>query len=519
MNFSTENEFLRNIKCTDSYTESAAEYSLPDYLGDVRKILYTSAVARPAGKFAGGEDIEHSGIVEYEVVYLDAENNISSVEFTSDYDYAVKYCADKYKSAISDTRVHNYVIRLVGPRKISAKVTLVGCVRICERDSVSVSGTAFEEGRAVEALTESVRIRRCGESGVIEREYAEMVCRLDGAIADEVSVVHSRVDVDAESVEAHDGYVGIKGKIKLCAVVKNGESPAYLSEKSVAFEESIPFGELDEEMRLFPSIAVVSRKAAVNPDENGCEVVLSGIVEFAVRQEGNSSLEVVRDAYLCDCNTENTYDNFGYTELVGAMSKRVVHQAEIARSEIDAGDMREIIFITATPKIESVTVEGCGVHIKGEMKYSGVASEVKDGGDMSYTMIKFSTSIDENVNLDCQNDEKMQFETDAVVHDVDATLDANKLYVSTSMDFTIILSADKEVSILSSAQALDDEPAGSVGSCISVYYPTESDTLFSVAKRFHTTVAKLCDDNSLSVETAATNSSEKLRGIKKLLIF
>ena len=126
MEIKRNSEFTRNVKCSDVYTESVADYSLPDYLGDVRKILFTDAALRPSGRFAGGDEVEFSGVVVYNVVYLDADNNLSSVEFTSDYDYSVKCSAENYKDSISNTRVSNYAVRLMGPRKMSARASLVG---------------------------------------------------------------------------------------------------------------------------------------------------------------------------------------------------------------------------------------------------------------------------------------------------------------------------------------------------------------------------------------------------------
>ena len=117
MEIKSETGYTKNIKCADVYTESTAEYILPDYLGDVRKILFTGAEVRPSGRFAGDDEVEFSGIVVYTVVYLDADNDISSVEFTSEYDYSVKCSGEKYKDSLADTRVSNYQIRLIGHAK------------------------------------------------------------------------------------------------------------------------------------------------------------------------------------------------------------------------------------------------------------------------------------------------------------------------------------------------------------------------------------------------------------------
>ena len=84
MEIRNEINYLKNTKCQDVTAETGAEYLLPDYNGDVRRILYTSATPRPSGSFVGDGNVEYSGIVVYDVVYLDGDGVLSSVSFTSD---------------------------------------------------------------------------------------------------------------------------------------------------------------------------------------------------------------------------------------------------------------------------------------------------------------------------------------------------------------------------------------------------------------------------------------------------
>ena len=200
MEIKKETSYTRNIKCSDVYTESSVDYSLPDYLGDVRKILFSEATLRPSGRFAGGDEVEFSGVVVYNLIYLDSDGNLSSTEFTSDYDYSVKCSGDSYKDSVSDTRVSAFAIRLVGPRKISARASLVGSVRLSEESSISVSGNAVSSDLAPETSVKTVGVRSSLMSSVVEREYAEQVASLEGAIADEVSLVYSYAEADRKSV-------------------------------------------------------------------------------------------------------------------------------------------------------------------------------------------------------------------------------------------------------------------------------------------------------------------------------
>ncbi len=519
MEIKTDVSYLKNTKCSDVYTESQTDYILPDYLGDMRKILFTDATLRPSGRFAGGDEVEFSGVVVYNVIYLDSEGALSSVEFTSDYDYTVKCSGESYNDSIANTRVSNYAVRLIGPRKISARASLVGSVRLSENSAVSVSGNAFEGDITPEINRGSLKIRASRTSSVVEREYAEALARLDGAIADEVSVVYPNVEIFVEDVRAEEDSVTLKGKIRMCAMIKNGDEAAYSAEKQISFEEKLDFEDADGMLCLIPQLTVCSVSASVNADEGGCEVVMSGIAELCVIGEGNQSVEVMLDGYLKDCPTDNFYEEMKYTMLVSAACQKLNHNCEISRDDLESEGLREIIFLTAIPKLERVEWEDGCAKLYGEIRFSGIASEMI-GDKISYTGIKFSSPFEENVNVNCQNSDKLRVEADVKAQNCSATLDADRLYASCVLDCSVVAIEDCNCRTLSSMTRREGESYDSGESVVTVYYPTDSDTLFSVAKRFHTSSLKVARDNDISDAVfAADNPTGSLSGVKKLIIF
>ena len=73
---------------------------------------------------------------------------------------------------------------------------------------------------------------------------------------------------------------------------------------------------------------------------------------------------------------------------------------------------------------------------------------------------------------------------------------------------------------LTSMTRREGESYESTGSVITVYYPTSEDTLFSVAKRFHTSSLKVARDNDISDAVfAQDNPTGSLSGVKKLIIY
>ena len=519
MEIKTSVSYLKNEKCADVYTESQTDYLLPDYLGDVRKILFSEASLRPSGRFAGGDEVEFSGIVVYDVIYLDADGGLGSVSFSSDYDYSVKCTADSYNDSIADTRVSNYAVRLISPRKINAKASLVGSVRLSEREVHSVSGSGFSSDLVPEVNMGSASVRTVQTSSVCEREYAESVARLEGAIADELRVIYSSAETVVDEVFGEENRAYVKGKLCMMAVIQNGEEPAYSVDKTVSFDECVDFDGITPDMHLTPQLTVTSLTSAVNADEGGCEVVLSGIVEMCVIGEQNQSVELILDAYLKERPTDNAYTDFTYNSLRESMGVKTVHNAEIARGEIDSEGLREVIFLTSTPKVdETILKDGC-VNILGEIRYSGIASEMV-GDKISYIPVRFTSPFEINVNNTCQNDENCQLEVELRSFGASATLDKDKLYASCTLDGRVSILSAEQKTVLSEMTMLEGESYEGDEARVTVYYPTSSDTLFSVAKRFHTSGLKLAGDNGITEAVfSSDNPTGSLRGVKRVIIY
>ena len=519
MEIKKETSYTRNIKCSDVYTESSVDYSLPDYLGDVRKILFSEATLRPSGRFAGGDEVEFSGVVVYNLIYLDSDGNLSSAEFTSDYDYSVKCSGDSYKDSVSDTRVSAFAIRLVGPRKISARASLVGSVRLSEESSISVSGNAVAPDFAPETSIKTARVRSSLVSSTVEREYAEQVASLEGAIADEVSLVYSYAEAIADSVSIEGESVNIKGRLRMSGVIKNEDQPTFGVEKIINFEESIDFEGLSAEKCLTPKLMVSSLKSSVNASETGCDVVMNSVVEMSVVADYNENVDLLTDAYLKNAPTENSYRDFEYQSLLDSSTVRGTHNAELDRSEIESEALREIILMTATPRVEKVEVSENGVNIIGEVRYSGVASDMNED-KISYVSLKFASPFVTNVNIDCQNVENIQVDAKVSASGASASLDASKVYASCVLESSVIVCEERCEKILSSFAMKENEKYESDGAKITVYYPSSDDTLFSVAKKYRTSVLKVAKDNEISESVfSAGNPDGKLTGVKKLIIY
>lgn len=517
MEINKENEYKKCTRRAEVYTDSSAEWVLPDYNGDVRKLLLCDAQIHPAGKFAGDGEVELTGIITYNIVYSDPDGNLDSTSFSSEYEYKVKCSKDTYVDCIADTRVANVSVRLVGPRKISVRASVAGCVSVIEEAAVSVDADVSLSGFVPELATECLNIRSTLASESVEREYAEVIASIDGAIADEVKVLYSGADFELGDQSFADGDLTVTGTLTMFAIVKSEDAGVSVYEKEIPVECSIPFDEASADMTFIPSVSVVSLKDNVNATETGSDVVLSAIVEFSAVAEGNTELEVVSDAYMKECASESTYDDFAYSSFVCMVNACESVEGAALRSELDFETVRDIILTDARSRVDSCEVVDGIAKISGEIKFNMIASSVDASGKEIYFPIKINTEFTKNVNLNCQTSDKIHVEPKIYLSHVKGYIDAERVFGTAKMNLSISVISSESERLLSTFSAREDLPFEKRGSRISVYYPSDDESLFSVAKKFHTTVAKVALDNSLT--QSVSGGAKAPLDAKKLMIF
>ncbi len=513
----TEKEYLkeRHILCLRS--ESVGEYSLPDYNTDVKKVLLINPAAIPSGKFLGDGSIEFSGVVNYDIVYLDSENNVTHAEFTTDYDIAVRSSSEKYIDSEIETAVSGYNVRLVGPRKFSAKCSLESDVHISERDSICVEGDAFESFTP-EVITEKVNVMASAFLHGEERELAEEMFSLEGAIVDDIEILMNTAEPRIASVTLEDGRVTVKGDIEISLLFKNADGGLERITKCLAYNEALDAPELTADSELIADVRILSVKTNVNPTELGVSVVTSVICEPHILSHKNEALELVTDGYVKERGTVSKHGDFSYSSLCSCLSDEFMFETACSLSELSCENVESILTVTSHPHIENVSFDGERLKIGGEIRFSAIACQVNEDDMRLYAPIKFSSPFERFVNINCQNSDNLSVKVKMDVNNEKAECINDVVNICASVKLRLTVMCEEKASCLLSSY-LSDEEYTHDASAITVYYPSSDETLFSVAKKFHTSMAAIAGDNALTESVFASPSSPlKTLGTKKLII-
>jgi hypothetical protein len=514
-------EYIKDRVISALYSESAGEYTLPDYNGDVKKILFSSASVIPSGKFPDGDSIGFSGVVQYSIVYLDGENNITHCDFTTDYDLAVKCNGESFVDADIDTCIQNTSLRLTGPRKFAAKCGLESCVHISEHCELDLSYETENRGEP-EMLTRDVMIRSCVSERSPEREYAEELERLDGVIADEAEVLFCGCDIIGESISFDEAGGVHKGEMRVYALIKVADEVPHNAEKIIPFEtrffENGCHFESVESCIPGAELYVTSLKCSVNPDEDGVSVTVSLITEGKMRIDYNTPLTLVKDMYLTDWESETCESELGYEQLISSAVTGACVTADVKREDVSAEFIRNVILTDARARVTDTECLDTSIKVSGEIRFSGIACEINEDGALAYTGIKVDVPFSENVNINCQIPESAKVNATAIAGKSRIEADSTSLSLSSDIKIAVSVAADRREKYVSSCH-LTGEKYEDDDTVVTVYYPEEGETLFDIAKKYHKSVVSVASVNAITESVFRDRESSAVTlGINKLVI-
>ena len=499
-------------------TECTAEFVLPDYKGDIKRIMHTAARALPASRFVGEDSAEFNGVVVFEVLYLSAEDELTSVNFTEDYTVKVPK-SDGTEDIKAHTACEGVNIRLPGPRKISARCRTVLKTfedLYCVAEAV---GSTFEDKSEPEALCQVIRSERIITGEKKDREYAQEVAFIKGISIDDVSVLAERAWVKVNSALATENAVALDGEISVGCIIFDDTGKPSQREIKIPFEEQIELSGVEEGMHAVGSGTVVSLNIATLPTDDGVRVNASVIADYETDVFTNTQISVVKDAYSKVYDTENKYKRLGFTEYLDTKKINARISREVDKKDTEAPEASEIIYYHVTPITESVKIEGEEVKINGKIQFSGVACEIKEGDKRNYTSFKLDAQFSEKVNFDLQIPAGASVEYKVDATDARAFIDGEKFYLECEIIVSVVLSCSKTVDCLVSSDINPDRKTEERISTVKVYYPTAGDSLFEIAKEFKTSVSKIAENNALTEKTVSLAGERNIiDSVKKLLI-
>ncbi|MBQ7761770.1 MAG: DUF3794 domain-containing protein [Clostridia bacterium] len=486
-----------------SVTEISEEFSLPDYVPEIRRVLTVLAQVLPESKYLqegqNGPTLDLGGSVTYSLIYTDDEGKLNAIPLNSNYETKIQLQVSPQYTLV-DTTVDNVSYRVSAPRRLTIKSRVknkvTASVQNQVREDITPRSSADElylekkekVVQSVDMTTGTLSNVRISDKLTTDKEKSIKPIWCDARLV-------------IKDARVQNGFVSARGEaIVKCLALENEE--INVIEKTMPIAEEIEIQGAKENGIARVGGRCVSLSISNEELNDTTQLFFDLVCDLEAEVYSNSDKVLTEDIYSTTNEMEVTYKQVPVYNVVRAGGTSFTFNESSKRK---SKEMNEIIDVLVDPVCEKTEIKGDKMIASGRLNVNIIGTKENET-EREYLCETY------DLPLKYELDMKRQVEY-GVARCLFSTLDANARFDKDSVSVTCEIYPSFTVFERTNERILDtglikkDAEIKKDGSTIRVYFPTEGDTLWEIAKKYNTTVSKIAQDNSIdpSTKTLAKN--------------
>ena len=480
----TRRELIQRRTVYDGSCEIGLETALvlPDYLGDIERILRCSLVPRASSKRIEGQRLSVGGMAFMRMIYITAEGKVESFETQIPFSKNIDLPSSGENPTATvkfETEYSNCLA--VSPRRVELRGALLMRVRV--QSSVALSIVKDIENSGVEVKKKkfdaAVPICSCQENFTVMEEY-----ELDYPIS---SVVRMNAAAKVLESKVVSGKLIIKGEIELLIIYICDESGQIKNAKfTIPVQHFINADKAEEgdNVRVCLEICSMSAEPITSRMDNQIEVEV--LLEAAAEITRNEQIEAVVDCYCIGHESAAEKTDVSVCSLSCDEEKN--HQHCIPFDNDVSGEV-----IDAFADVKNIN---CNVNEHGEIMMKadltgGLLLKTEDGAEIFEKTVPLEISV-------AADDRYIGAYCDGGLYVLSVSKTPNKNEVCVLLSAKAHIMRDDSVSVINQ-MAISSETSSPRDSkiALTIYFASEGEDAFDIAKRYNTSARAVMQQNGL----------------------
>lgn len=484
-----------------------SDFSLPDYQPEIKRLLRVRAVVSPADKYVGVGNAEFSGTVDYCILYSGNDGALYSATQTEEYQFSVPV------EMTSDFEIGDGVLcdvemvpemvvgRVSAPRKLSLRCKI--------RSDVHIYGTRLieeqvESDESLERLCGEALCARiftgCGDPLALEDEI------LFDAQWSDLRVISAEGQVFVAEAVAGSGCVNCRGEVylKLLYCHENSDEAPVVQLRKLPFSQSVSVDGCEVNCDCCAHGVCTDLHIAVEEGRVLCDVN----VRLQARAQRNETVCFTRDLYSTSSEHENRYMELVLPNALKCTNGNFSLNTTMSLEEIGMKEGITVLDIAMTPIGTTMECEHGKFYLGGRCRCHLVLT---DGEDMSAQEFE----IPFRYEIDGATSDMVDYVATVDPISCRARMDGERIAIDAELAVCVCIRGEARARMLSEARF--GEAIKRTSAVYTVCYPAKTDTLWSVAKKYHRPVNTVSEMNSLSGSVSA-DSPDSLAGVSYLLV-
>ena len=515
--------------------EVAGDFTLPDYQPEIKRLLRIGVNLLPPNSF-GGSGTELTGSMDYYVLYVGQDGGVYCAPLSTEYRLEAKENSDSgLLSAVGEPMVclcdlasEVPVGRVTAPRRLHIRCKVKARARTygeCPLEGDS------EEDNTVETLTAEGRVGR------LYRALGEPLALQDDIILSptdgEMRVVCAEGQVMVTEAAPAMGLVNCRGEVTVKLTLTPAEDDTAFAMDTPTPREAraltilrrkIPFSQAVEAEGVTPACTATAcgycTEISVLMEEGHLHVDMGMVCE--VRAQQNEAVTYVRDRYSTRREGTARYAAYPAESALRALNGNFTLSDSLPLADVGVDPAARVVDVTATATPEELVADPakghcvltgkcrCYLLLLRDGEYSPAEMELPFRYEFDIPAVELAVSRTEEADRGSAD-----FDGQVTVVNCRARMDGER--VGVDAELAVSLRAYRPAPFTALTEfAPGEEVTRRLGE-YAVCFPAPTDSVWSVAKRYHAPMAVLTAANDLT-PGGQLDGAESLEGVKYLIV-
>ncbi len=519
--------------------EVAGDFTLPDYQPEIKRLLRIGVNLLPPNRFTGSGGAELNGSLDYYVLYVGQDGGVYCAPLSAEYrleaasegsPVGVMALAGEPMACLCDLSSEVPVGRVLAPRRLNIRCKVKARVGVYGECPLGVDGG--EQDDTVETLTAEATVGRLywglGETLPLQDDI--ILSPADG----EMRVVCAEGQVMVTETTPALGLVNCRGEVTVKLTLCPAETfEAFASDTAerretpplTILQRKVPFSQTVEAEGVTPACTATAcgycTEISVQMEEGQLHVDMGVVCE--ARAQKNETVTYVKDLYSTRRDGACRYAEYPAEAALRALNGNFTLSDSLPLSEVGIDPAARVADVTATAVPEELTADAakgrcvltgkcrCHLLLLREGEYTAAEMELPFRYEFDdQSLMKSGISADGNAA-----DSAPSFDGQVRVVNCRARMDGERVGVDAELAVSIRTHRPAPFTALSDV-GFGEEVTRRRGEYV-ICFPAPSDSVWSVAKRYHAPMAALTAANNLPAGAQA-DSRESLEGIGYLIV-
>lgn len=483
--------------------EAGGDYTLPDYLAEVRRVLRADCSPVPAGQYASGGQTSAGGEAVFHLLYTDPDGNLAAAPLTGSYE--VTFPSGDGVSLMAEPEAEGITCRPQSARKVTLKTGI--CMHPTVVETEVLPAEPHPEGAGeIACLRTNIHTAQTTPFSSSDIRVSESVKAEAGAVP--LTVTGNLL---VRECRPERGGVRVRGDVWLSALCRGADGMPQSLRTKIPLEEFIPADGVtpDDSAVAWGSCRNLSLTSS---GDAGISMTFDTLVDIWGIAVSSGEASPVTDMYATGCALHVT---------TRPVTSRWYPAAVCANFSVDGGeDYRcdgevRVVDAAGTAKATDCRAEGNDAVLDGEIRVSCILHSDENGYTPESFPVPFRVRIPLRQPLDASA--KMRVTVRCLAADCRAI--AGRITADCEIAVTLVATQTDTCEAVVAAEAQqDDTVSHPAGEMIAVYL-RDGDTLWGIGKRYHVPLSQLIRDNNLPQDAAERpDDPEMLDGMTRLMI-